>query len=174
MIIAGQPFPYAGNFHNDQGTIEDPTGATSRIRNTAGTWSGLAAPTKQDGKTGHFGGSVDTTGFAKGVYLIRMEGTVTTAKTTAKEFSFTVVDPADFKANVAAVKTDTERLLAEVDNTRMIFKEGADWYEGIFAPGDTLSPPTPTIRKSLLTDIDNNTIAAIVAGIITRRGANPL
>jgi hypothetical protein len=89
-FVAGESVPYDANFHSDQGTIEDPTAPEVQLRTPAGVWSDLTAPTKQNGKTGHYGGTIDTTGFVDGVYLIRLQGTVSTAKVTAKEFSFQI------------------------------------------------------------------------------------
>ena len=88
---AGDTVFYAANFHNDQGTIEDPTSPEAQTKNPAGTWSALTAPAKQNTKTGHYGGTIDTTGFAAGQHIIRMAGTVATAKTVATEFCFYVV-----------------------------------------------------------------------------------
>ena len=82
---------YAANFHNDTGTLEDPTSPEAQIRNAAGTWSALTTPAKQNSKTGHYGGTIDTTGFSVGQHVIRMAGTVATAKTVATEFCFTIV-----------------------------------------------------------------------------------
>lgn len=112
---------YAANFHNDTGTLEDPTSPEAQIRNPAGTWSALTAPTKQNTKTGHYGGAVDTTGYSAGQHVIWMAGIVATAKTVATEFCFTIVAniesdtyarlgaPAgtSVSSDVAAVKTDT-------------------------------------------------------------------
>lgn len=89
-FTAGASVFYAANFHNDTGTIEDPSAPEAQIRNPAGTWSALSAPAKQNSKTGFYGGTVDTTGYASGEYTIRMAGTVTTAKTVATTFTFMV------------------------------------------------------------------------------------
>lgn len=88
---AGTSVFYGANFHNDTGTIEDPTSPEAQIRDTAGTWSSLTAPAKQNTKTGFYGGTVDTTSYAAGQYIIRMAGTVTTTKTVATVFCFTIV-----------------------------------------------------------------------------------
>lgn len=90
IFKAGDSVFYAANFHNDLGTIEDPTGPEAQQRTPAGVWSALTAPVKQNAKTGHFGNTIDTTGYAVGQYIIRMAGTVATAKTVAAEFCFTV------------------------------------------------------------------------------------
>ncbi len=97
---AGASVFYVANFHSDQGTVEDPTGPEAQRRAPDGTWTTLTAPAKQNSKTGHYGGSIDTTGFAVGQHVVRMAGTVTTAKVTATEFSFEIVayDPADAAA----------------------------------------------------------------------------
>lgn len=86
----GEDVYYAANFHNDNGTIEDPTSPEAQL-GINGSWSVLTAPAKQNGKTGHFGGTITTGTLAAGRYLIRMQGAVTTAKTVACEFSFDLV-----------------------------------------------------------------------------------
>jgi hypothetical protein len=88
--VAGTLVFYGQNFHNDQGSVEDPTTPTARMRTPAGVWGDLAAPTKQDGQTGHYGGTIDTTGYAEGQYAIRMTGTVATGKVVATELCFEV------------------------------------------------------------------------------------
>lgn len=90
--IAGAAVKYRENFHNDTGTIEDPTGPEAQLEKPDGTFVALTVPAKINAKTGHYGGSVDTTGFAAGQYIIRMAGTVATAKTTAREFYFQILD----------------------------------------------------------------------------------
>lgn len=87
---AGDSVFYGANFHNDTGAIEDPTAPEAQQRTPAGVWSALTAPAKQNAKTGHYGGTIDTTGYASGQYIIRMAGTVATAKTVATEFCFSV------------------------------------------------------------------------------------
>src|SRR3990167_7385313 len=103
---AGDTVFYAANFHNDQGTIEDPTSPEAQTKNPAGTWSALTAPAKQNTKTGHYGGTIDTTGFAVGQHIIRMAGTVGTAKTVATEFCFTVV--ANIESDTYAIVNHTD------------------------------------------------------------------
>ncbi|MBI5598656.1 MAG: hypothetical protein HY890_02835 [Deltaproteobacteria bacterium] len=88
---AGDGVFYAANYHSDQGTLEDPTSPEAQIKNPAGVWTVLTAPAKQNAKTGHYGGTIDTTGFAAGQYIIRMAGSVTTSKSVATEFSFLIV-----------------------------------------------------------------------------------
>lgn len=88
---AGDTVFYAANFHNDTGTIENPTSPETQLRNSAGTWSALTAPAQQNSKTGHYGGTIDTTGYSVGQHIIRMAGTVATAKTVATEFCFSIV-----------------------------------------------------------------------------------
>ena len=87
---------YAANFHSDAGALVDPSTPTARLRNHAGTWSNLTAPAQQDAKTGFFGGTIDTTGFSAGQHIIRLAGTVATAKDVATVFCFTIV------ANIAS------------------------------------------------------------------------
>jgi hypothetical protein len=94
---AGATVKYRSNFHNDTGTIENPTSPAAEREDPAGTFTTLTAPAIVNAKVGHYGGSIDTTGFASGQHFIRMQGTVSTAKTVATEFCFQIVafDPAD-------------------------------------------------------------------------------
>lgn len=97
---AGATVKYRSNFHNDTGTIENPTSPAAEREDPAGTFTTLTAPAIVNAKVGHYGGSIDTTGFAAGQHFIRMQGTVSTAKTVATEFCFQIVafDPADSTA----------------------------------------------------------------------------
>lgn len=97
---AGTTVKYRSNFHNDTGTIENPTSPAAELEDAAGSFTTLTAPAIVNAKTGHYGGSVDSTGFSAGQHFIRMQGTVTTAKTVATEFCFQIVafDPADSAA----------------------------------------------------------------------------
>jgi len=94
---AGATVKYRSNFHNDTGTIENPTSPAAEHENPAGSFTSLTAPAIVNAKTGHYGGSIDTTGFAAGQHFVRMQGTVSTAKTVATEFCFQIVafDPTD-------------------------------------------------------------------------------
>ncbi len=94
---AGSTVKYRSNFHNDTGTIENPTSPAAEREDPAGTFTVLTAPAIVNAKVGHYGGSIDTTGFAFGQHFIRMQGTVSTAKTVATEFCFQIVafDPTD-------------------------------------------------------------------------------
>jgi len=94
---AGATVKYRSNFHNDTGTIESPTSPAAEHEDPAGSFTTLTAPAIINSKVGHYGGSVDTTGFATGQHFIRMQGTVATAKTVATEFCFQIVafDPTD-------------------------------------------------------------------------------
>ncbi len=89
-FTAGDSVFYSADFHSDQGTLVDPTSSTARLRSPAGVWSDLDAPTKQDTKTGFYGGMIDTTGFASGQWTVRIAGTVATAKNVALERYFHV------------------------------------------------------------------------------------
>jgi hypothetical protein len=88
---AGTAVFYGASFNNDQGTIENPTSPEVQQRTPAGVWSDLTTPAIQNSKTGFYGGTIDTTDYAVGQYIIRLAGTVTTAKTIATIFSFTIV-----------------------------------------------------------------------------------
>lgn len=94
---AGATVKYRANFHNDQGTLENPTSPEAQREDPASTFTALTAPAIINAKTGHYGGSIDTTGFATGQHFIRMAGTVATAKVVATEFCFQIVayDPND-------------------------------------------------------------------------------
>jgi hypothetical protein len=92
---------YGAVFHSDQGTAENPTSPTARLRTPAGVWSDLPTPTQQDSAIGLYGGSVDTTALAAGQYLIHLRGTVSTAKTVACVFAFEVGPAAPTAAEVA-------------------------------------------------------------------------
>lgn len=106
---AGATVKYRANFHSDQGTIEDPTGPEAQLEKPDDSFTALTAPAKINTKTGHYGGSIDTTGFAAGQYIIRMAGTVSTAKTVATEFCFEIEanNNADIKSDTAAILLDT-------------------------------------------------------------------
>lgn len=93
---AGSSVFYGANFHNDTGTLENPTSPEAQIRDSAGSWSALATPAIQNSKTGFYGGTIDTTGYSVGQFIIRLAGTVATAKTVATIFCFTIV------ANIAS------------------------------------------------------------------------
>lgn len=90
-VVAGEAVPYEVCFHSDQGAASDPNPASARHRVPSGTWSDLPNPTKQDGEDGAFGGSLDTTDWAAGIHLVRVKGTVATAKVVKTTFAFRVV-----------------------------------------------------------------------------------
>jgi len=98
---AGDTVKYRGNFHNDTGTLEDPTGPEAQLEVPAGTFSALTAPAKVNAKDGHFGGDIDTTGFANGQYIIRMAGTVATGKIVATECYFQIASASGGSGNTA-------------------------------------------------------------------------
>src|SRR3989304_7143343 len=104
---ASDTVKYRANFHNDTGTIENPTSPEAQIEKPDASFTALTAPAIINAKTGHYGGSVDTTGVAVGQYLIRMAGTVATAKTVATEFCFTIV---------ANIESDTYGVVAHADH----------------------------------------------------------
>lgn len=124
LFTAGDTVFYAANFHNQDGTLEDPTGPEAQLRDPSGTWVALTAPSKQNSKTGHFGGTIDTTDFVAGQYAIRLAGTVTTGKVQAAEFTFTVgavvasvtADVGITQGGADKVWTSTSRLLTGPDN----------------------------------------------------------
>jgi hypothetical protein len=91
IFKAGSTVKYRANFHNEDGTIENPLVPEAQMETPAGVFSNLTTPAIVNAKTGHYGGSIDTTGFVSGQYFVRLAGTVTTAKTTATEFCFVIV-----------------------------------------------------------------------------------
>jgi len=91
LYSAGETVKYRANFHNDTGTLENPTSPEAQREDPSGTFTVLTAPAIINAKTGHYGGSIDTTGFAAGQHFIRMAGSVTTGKTVAAEFCFEIV-----------------------------------------------------------------------------------
>lgn len=78
---AGESVLVVVAFNNDAGSAEDPT--TPYLNHIApdGTLTALSAPVKQSSKTGLYGLTVDTTGYASGIHYFHIGGTVTTAKT---------------------------------------------------------------------------------------------
>ena len=90
VFSPGDSVKYRANFHTDQGTLVDPTGAASRLETPAGAFSDLTAPSKINSKTGHYGGEIDTTGFSDGLYVVRVSGTVATGKSVASSMAFQV------------------------------------------------------------------------------------
>lgn len=100
-FTAGAAVFYGAVFHSDQGTAENPASPTARLRSPAGTWIDLATPAIQDNATGLYGGTIDTTGFAAGQYIIHLRGTVSTAKTVACVFAFEIATAAPTPAEIA-------------------------------------------------------------------------
>lgn len=143
----GTVLPYAVRFHNDLGAAEDPSGPGAKLRVPAGTWGAQTAPAKQDATTGLFGGSVDTAGFAVGLYLLHVYGTVTTAKTVGTVLSFQVLsnvlsDIATGVVGIAAlVDTEVAAILAAVDTEVAAIKAKTDT---IGALAVTISSPVAT------------------------------
>lgn len=150
---AGDSVFYAANFHNDTGTIEDPTSPEAQIRNSAGTWSALTAPAKQNSKTGHYGGTVDTTGYSVGQHVIRMAGTVATAKTTATEFCFTIV------ANITSdVIADTDNIQTRIPVALVSGRIDASVGSNLDKTGYSISG-----TKTTLDSLNDITVASIWA-----------
>ena len=102
---AGTIIFYGYNFQNDIGTIENPTSPEAQIRTPSGVLEDLITPAIQNAKTGHYGGTIDTTGFAVGQYIIRIAGGVSTAKIVATEFTFMIEsnDHADIKSELTII-----------------------------------------------------------------------
>lgn len=120
LYKAGTTVKYRSNFHNDTGTLENPTSPAAEREDPSGTFTALTAPDIINAKTGHYGGSIDTTGFASGQHFIRMQGTVSTAKTVATAFCFQIVafDPADAAGlGLSRVDAAVTTRLADTDYT---------------------------------------------------------
>lgn len=120
---------YSDIFHDDTGNRVDPTTPYAKLRTSAGVWSDLTVPAKQNTQTGHFGGSIDTTGFTEGQWTIEMGGVVATAKNVAKTFNFQVeaIDNADIhghvsglvnpdNASITAIKAQTDKIIFDGSN----------------------------------------------------------
>lgn len=178
---AGATVKYRANFHNDTGTLESPTSPEAQIEKPDASFTALTAPAVINAKIGHFGGSIDTTGFAVGQHIIRMAGTVATAKTVATEFCFTIVANVESDtyaivnhatygnaqlATAAAlaivagyVDTEVAAILAAVDTEVGAIKAKTDAL-----PADPASNTQVNTRlaTSGYTAPDNTTIAAIL------------
>ncbi len=89
-VKAGTTVKYRANFHDDTGTLADPAMPEAQLEKPDASFTALTTPVKINGKTGQFGGSIDTTGFATGQHFIRMAGTVATGKVVATEFCFEI------------------------------------------------------------------------------------
>lgn len=98
---AGDSVFYGHNFFDPAtGDDIDPMTPAARIRSAAGTWSALSAPSKQDSKTGFYGGTVDTTGYANGQYVIRVTGDPVSGITQSGLFCFEIGPASAIKKNV--------------------------------------------------------------------------
>lgn len=134
IFTAGQSVFYAGNFHGATGALADPSPVFARLKNPDGSWSDLDAPAKQDSKTGHFGGSVDTTGLAEGQYAIRLCGTVGTTSAAA-EFFFQIKKISLFDPAVEVMEDNGTRSFTYKEAMRLIFaflvgERGGGGYAG--------------------------------------------
>jgi hypothetical protein len=123
---------YQRQFHNDQGTAEDPTGPEAQLQKPDGSWVALTAPAKQNSKTGLFGGSLDmsnATTYPVGRYSLRIGGTVATAKVVAAVIEFELTEysvddiygrlgapvAASLSADVAVVDAVVDAIKAKTD-----------------------------------------------------------
>jgi hypothetical protein len=143
---AGASVFYAGNFHSDQGTIENPTSPEAQLRTPAGVWSDLTTPAIQNAKVGHFGGTIDTTGFAAGQYVIRMAGTVSTAKETATEFCFEIVTY-DISDAATVVWAQVLAELSSVPGVTASVKDALNWIFTLARNKRTQTNSTETVLK---------------------------
>ena len=166
-FIAGAAVKYRANFHSDQGTLEDPTDPEAQLEIPAGTFGALTAPAKINSKTGHFGGSIDTTGFADGEYVIRMAGTVSTAKVVATEFCFKIFTTLD--SNVTTWKgTAAPDIATESDIATAV-------NDHISAAVSTPSPDTNTATTfkttlpSAVDDFYNDMLLTITSGALIKQ-----
>jgi hypothetical protein len=110
--VSSNPF-YGANFHSDQATLVDPTYVEAQLRSPSGIWTNLQTPTKQNNKTGFYGGIVSIIGFSPGQYTIRLSGTVATAKSVATLFSFDVVTNLESDVYSLIEASDISRELAD-------------------------------------------------------------
>lgn len=126
-IKPGITYYYDAYFHNDTGTLEDPTSPSANLRKPDGTFIALTTPAKVNSETGRFGGSIDTTGFVDGKYKVGLKGTVTTTKTVATSFEFEIeaINNADLNTKIgnpvgASVIADitTKASQTSIDNIR--------------------------------------------------------
>lgn len=101
-VIAGEVVPIRAQFHDGTGTAADPTSPAARMEGpSAGTFADLTAPTKRDSKTGYYGTDIDTTGYAAGIRVVRVAGTVGTL-TVGAVYGFRVVTARGEQAKTAA------------------------------------------------------------------------
>lgn len=74
---AGDTAHWRADFHSTNSEVMDPTSVTVLLENADGSSSvGVDDGAKVDGRTGHWGGSVDLTGLAEGVWWIHVRGVV--------------------------------------------------------------------------------------------------
>lgn len=108
---AGDAIRYRAQFHDDTGAVADPSTPFARLERADGSFVDFTAPSKVDAKTGLFGGSIDSTGFATGSYWIRIGGTVATAKAVATVYTFQIVaaTAADAKTSADQAKTSADQ-----------------------------------------------------------------
>jgi len=86
---------YSHQFHNDLGTAENPTAPEAQLLKPDGSWAALTAPAQQNSKVGLFGGSLDMSNastYPVGRYVLRIAGTVTTAKVVGLTEAFELVE----------------------------------------------------------------------------------
>lgn len=124
-VVPGAVLRLRAQFHDDQMAAADPTSPTARHETPAGIFADLTGPAKVDGKTGYYGLSVDTTGWADGLHSVRIAGTVATGKVVATcytilidsrlaylDYSIIAVAAVSYDAKVAA-ESGNEKLTAE-------------------------------------------------------------
>lgn len=110
QCAAGTSLRLRDQFHDDTGAAADPATPTCRHETPAGVFENLAAPAKIDTKTGYYGVTIDTTGWAAGLHNVRVAGTVASAKDVAKNYSI-YIGP-DAPANNALLVNATYGLAA--------------------------------------------------------------
>ena len=166
--VAGTSIWYGAHFHSDQGNVEDPTTPTARIRTPAGAWSDLTTPAKQDGKTGFYGGTVDTTGFAAGQYSIAMQGVVTTAKTVGTQFGFDIALAPAVAGDIPTAAAVADKVLGRT------ISGGADGGRTVTSALRALRNKVTRVGAVLSVKQEDDTTEAWAAALTTDAAALPV
>ena len=145
---------YAHNFFDPvTGEDIDPATPAARQRTPAGVWSDLTAPAKQDGKTGFYGGTIDTTGYANGQYIIRITGDPASGVTQSGLFCFEIgPGPADLQTIKSQAVTCAAgvTVLASVGTAATSTAQTGDAFARIGATGSGLTSLMPATAGLLI------------------------
>jgi hypothetical protein len=79
---------YSFNFYDAEGPA-DPVAVAAQLRTPGGAWVDLPAPVKQNGKTGYYGGEINTEELA-GQYAVHIEGVFATGDKAEGDHAFNV------------------------------------------------------------------------------------